>query len=164
MATNCTPRARRALIAVGLITLIGMLVAAAFALGVYVGEHGWTRAGLRYQPSGGAPPQGPLPGAQQPPGNSPLPEGGVQPQGLPPGRPQVIGKILEIAPQALTLATQDGPRRVMLTPETRYQDEAGAPISLEDLQRGQAVAVFGRFVQDGGRQFQAELVVELPPR
>ena len=164
MATNRTPRAQRALIVVGLIVLIGMLVTAAFALGVYVGEHGWTRAGLRYQPGGGRPPQGPPPGAQQPPGNPPQPGGGSTPQGLPPGRPQIVGQILEIAPKALIIATKDGPRGVILIPETRYLDETKASISLKDLQRGQVVGVFGRFNQDGGRQFQADLIVRLPPR
>jgi hypothetical protein len=74
-----------------------------------------------------------------------------------------VGKILEIAPKALTIATKDGPRIVVLTPETRYLDEAGGRIPLKDLHRGLTVAIFGRFTQDGGRQFQADLLVKLPP-
>jgi hypothetical protein len=179
MATNRTSGSSRSLIILGLIVLILMLVSAAFALGVYVGEHGWTRAGLRYQPGavqlpGPNPQPGtgnvPLPGQVPPaatPGASTLPPGarlgtGSLPGGLPPGRPQVTGRVLNITPNAINLATPDGPRLVNLVLETRYLDQAGVAISLRDLQRGDVVAIFGRLIQGGDRQFQANLIVKLP--
>jgi hypothetical protein len=179
MVTNRTSGASRPLIILGLIVLILMLVSAAFALGVYVGEHGWTRAGLRYQPGavqlpgpnpgpgfGGAPAPGQVPPAAAPGAgsvpSSPRQGAGDLPGGLPPGRPQVTGRILNITPNALNLATPDGPRLVNLVAETRYLDQAGEAISFQDLQRGDVVAVFGRLIQGGNRQFQANLVVKLP--
>jgi len=179
MVTDRPSGSSRPLIILGLIVLILMLVSAAFALGVYVGEHGWTRAGLRYQPGAGqlpgpnpqpGPGVGPAPGQFPPaaiPGAGSLPPGARQgagdlPGGLPPGRPQVTGRILNITPNALNLATPDGPRLVSLVPETRYLNDAGGVISLQDLQRGEVVAVFGRLIQGGNRQFQANLIVKLP--
>ena len=64
-------RQRKVLTALGAIWIVCMLLIAAFALGVYVGEHGWTREGLS------------LRGPQRPP-NQPGPDQ-VQPPGLPPG-------------------------------------------------------------------------------
>lgn len=175
MVTNRTPGASRPLIAAGLIVLILMLVSAAFALGVYVGEHGWTRAGLRYQPGAGQlPGPNPQPGfgggpllGQGPPAapsgaGSLRPGTGDLPAGLPPGRPQITGRILGLSPDTLNLATPDGPRLVNLVSETRYLDSSGEAISLQDFQRGDIVAVFGRLTQGGNRQFQANLVVKLP--
>lgn len=152
----------RWLIAIGLIVLIGMLVIGAFALGVYVGEHGWTRAGLQYQP-GAQPPPGQMPpqGGNKPPKDQ-QPPGGA-PDGLPPGRPQIIGRILKITPQSVNIATPDGPRYVILTPKTRYLEENGTPISPSALQRNDVVGVFGRLTQDGKRQFRADVIIKLPP-
>ncbi|RME87104.1 MAG: hypothetical protein D6770_10265 [Anaerolineae bacterium] len=150
MATN---RWKVTLVALGGVVLLGMLLAAAFSLGVYVGEHGWTREGLNYQagpPAGrGAPPTGGRPG------------GGVG--GLPPGRPDVVGRIRRITESALELGTPEGPRTVLLTESTRFQDERRQAITLSDLKPGDVVAVFGRFMQGDGGQLQAEVVVKLPP-
>ena len=162
MAAN---RWKVTLIAFGGVIVILMLVAASFSLGVYVGEHGWTRSGLQYTAGpgpAGQPQRGDQPsqdGARQPPFQS-----GGQPGGLPPGRPDVNGRIRQIAAQGLELATPDGPRLVLLSGETRYQDEGGNSLEFGDLKRGDIVAVFGRFVQGDGGQLQAEFVVRLPPR
>ena len=141
------------LIAAGAMLIVGMLLIAAFALGIYVGEHGWTRAGLTLQGPGGrgqAPPGGP--GA--PGGLPPLPGGGR--------RPDLVGRIGNIFEGTLMLVTPDGPRTVEVDEETEVQTIEGQPASLDDLQRGQHVAVFGHRSGDG-RVLIAELIVLLPP-
>src|SRR3972149_4648417 len=64
---------RRWLVAAGAGILGLMLVAAAFSLGVYVGEHGWTRGGLTYQPQ--------QPGGLLPDAGAPGGPGGAPPAG-----------------------------------------------------------------------------------
>jgi hypothetical protein len=123
-----------------------MLLAAAFSLGVYVGEHGWTREGLTYQPQQ---PAGPLPGAGAP----------VGPGGEP---PVVTGRIRVISPQGLELATPDGPRFVQITAETRFEVPDGEDLGLQDLARGDVVAVFGELMPGDGPRLQATRIVRLP--
>lgn len=152
---------RKLLIAAGTILIASMLLVAAFALGVYVGEHGWTRAGLTLRGPGG-PPQPPGgPGGQSPPGGvlpqpdkPPLPDGGR--------RPDLVGRIRNIFEGTLMLATSDGPRTVELDEHTRVETAEGEPRSLDDLERGHLVAIFGRRNGDG-RVLLAELLVLLPP-
>jgi hypothetical protein len=154
---------KRILIGCGTLIIVGMLVVAAFALGVYVGEHGWTRAALQFQPGAGQMPRGQPPGAG--PGSPPrggTPPGFQLPPGLPPGQPQVVGRIRQIGAADLILATKDGPRQVMLTDETQYQDIKGNALTLSDLAERDIIAVFGSFVPGDGQQLQAEVVVRLP--
>lgn len=145
---------RKLLTAAGAIVIVGLLLIAAFALGVYVGEHGWTRAGLALQgPSAGAP--RPLPGAPGVPGTfSPLPGG---------GRPDLVGRIRGVLVGTLMLATPDGPRTIELDERARVETPGGELRSLDDLERGQRVAVFGRRNGDG-QVLVGELIVLLPPR
>ena len=144
---------RKLLIAVGAIVIVGMLLFAAFALGVYVGEHGWTRAGLTLQGPGRGPAE-PPPGDAGAPGPPPLPGGGR--------RPDLVGHIREVFEGTLTLATSDGPRTVELDEHTRVETTEGEPRSLDGLERGQRVAVFGHRNGDG-QVLVAELLVLLPP-
>ncbi len=150
-------RQRNLLIGAGAFIIVSMLLVAAFSLGVYVGEHGWTRQGLSLQ--GPRPPQ---PG----PGAPPPPDGGGQP-GLPPGEPlpgggpTLTGRIQLILRDRLELITPEGHRLVSLTPRTRIERD-GRPIERSGLRQGQLVAVFGR--NPGGRQaLVADLIVLLPP-
>jgi hypothetical protein len=150
-------------IAGGVILLL-MLAASSFSLGVYVGEHGWTRDGLNY--SAGPP-------AGKAPANDGLPQGGpvlagtvrppLSPAGLPAGRPDLTGRILRIRPQSIEVATPNGPRIVNLSPETRFLDEDGRTISLKDLKNGDTIAIFGRFTAGDGGELQADIVVRLQP-
>ncbi len=149
-------RERPWLLAVGAVIIIGMLLIAAFALGVYVGEHGWTRDGLTLQG----------PGAQ--PGPRPDPDRPLQggPDALPPlpagGRPpDLVGGIRRVMEGTVLLATSDGPRTVELEEATLVETHEGDPRSLDDLQRGQGVAIFGYRGGDG-RALVAELIVLLP--
>ncbi|MEW6718088.1 MAG: hypothetical protein AB1345_11380 [Chloroflexota bacterium] len=152
----------RVLIPIGLLVLICMLVIGAFAIGVYVGERGWTQGGGQAQADVGPPAQ-----VQQPNIKPVLPPSGAGNQiqdllpGLPPGRPQVIGRILQISPNVLELATSDGLRLVQLTSDTSYQEADGSSITLQDLKKRDQVAVFGTFVFGDSTQLQADVIVRL---
>ena len=141
----------RWLIIVGMVVIVGMLVIAAFSVGVYVGEHGWTSGGLRYQPRGHSPPKG-----DSPPARPGIP-------GLPPGPPQIIGRLQVKSSKTILLDTRNGPRHIALTPETRFMNSAGDDLNLEDLQIGDILGVFGRYDPAAG-VFQAEIVLRLPPK
>jgi len=133
----------------GLVILILMLIAAAFSLGVYIGEHGWTKEGLQYRPA--QPQQGAHPPGQQPP------------PGLPPGRPQIIGRVQRITPDNIRLATQNGIRSILIQKQTRTLDENGLTVNRSEIQRGDIVGIFGKFIKEDGGQFQAEVIILLPP-
>lgn len=136
---------RKLLIVFGAIIITGIIAIAAFSLGVYVGEQGWTLS----------PPSLAGPGGQ-------VPTGGQQPAA--PGRePDLIGQVQSLADDSLTVRTPQGPRLVMVTKETRVlrvTDGHEEEVSFEDLQRGIRVAVFGNFGDDG-RTLTAETVVIL---
>jgi hypothetical protein len=140
----------------GAVILLLMLLVGAFSLGVYVGEHGWTGSGLTYQPGPGVLPLAPQ-DQSQPPG-----QGQFQGQGA--DGPRLIGRILEITPQALDLATPDGRRRVELHEGTRYREENGAQLQFSDLAQGDVVAIFGEVIAGDGGKLLAQLVLRLPPR
>ncbi len=152
--------ARRWQLIAGGVVLALMLNAATFSLGMYVGEHGWTREGLRYKPG----PQG-VPGANLLPDVGP--GAGLQLQGGQPGllapQPDLIGRLLLIAADSLELATPAGPRLVRVDGETAVQDERGQPLALGDLHVGDVLAVFGEAIPGGERQFHATRLVRLPP-
>jgi len=145
-------RRRLWLLVVGAAIMVVMLLIAVFSLGVYVGEHGWTREGLTLQgPSARrGPAQQPQPGIGAPP---PLPGGGRP--------PDLVGRIRRILEGTLLLATADGPRTVELEERTEVAARQGDSRSLDDLRPGQTVAIFG--YRDGdGRALVAELIVLLP--
>ncbi|HHH41202.1 MAG TPA: hypothetical protein ENK56_04275 [Chloroflexi bacterium] len=142
----------RVLIWVGAGVIVLMLVTAAFALGVYVGEHGWTREGLTL---GGPGEPDRQPG---PPGGAGMPPG----QPLPGGQPTLVGRIRLRLDEGLELATPQGPRPVSLTSTTRFEDAQGNPIEPDTLRRGDIVAIFGHFEEGGQRTLVADLVVRFP--
>jgi len=150
------------LIGAGAMVIAGLLLIAALALGVYVGEHGWTRAGLTLQGPGAGQPQPPGGQGGQPPPGGGLPQTDRPP--LPGGgrRPDLVGRIRDIFEGTLMLATPDGPRTVELDEHTRVETPEGDARSLDDLERGQHVAIFGHRNGDG-RVLIAGLIVLLPP-
>jgi len=125
------------LIAGGVFTVVVIVAIAAFSLGVYVGEHGWTAGPPSIAGSGGPPKSpvgGPSPGqpgqsGQPPPGGQP----GQPPRGSPgqpslgppgdllPGRPDVIGQVRSVAGDSITLGTPQGPRLVTVNDETEVK-------------------------------------------
>lgn len=144
-------RQRLWLLVIGAVIIVVMLLIAAFSLGVYVGEHGWTRQGLTLQGSGPqpGPVQQPQAGPDAPP---PLPGGGRP--------PDLVGRIRRILEGTLFLATSDGPRTVEIDPATQVQTHGGDPRSLDDLIPGRNVAVFG-YRSGDGQTLVAELIVLL---
>ncbi len=155
-------------ISVGGALLLAMLLASSFSLGVYVGEHGWTRDGLSYSGPGGMgnannrPAQGgnaPVGPALS--GTQPMPQA---PMGLPSGKPNLTGRILRIQPQSIQVTSFTSPRMVVLTAETRFLEQDGRAIALKDLQKGDVIAVYGIFIGDGGGELRADFIVRLPPK
>lgn len=151
---------RKLMIAAGILTLFLIHLIAAFSLGIYIGRHGFSRQGLSLQ--------GPQ-AAQQPPRPGGVPAG--QPDAQPPqdqrsprlpGEPTIVGRIRRIGRDELDLATQEGPRLIILDSETRVWNEEGDRVEIEKLTEEQIVAIFGVF-GDGGQQLHADLIVILPP-
>lgn len=128
-------------IAVGALILVAMLMAGAFSVGVYIGRHGLSGQGLRYQP---------------PPANQAPPTGGQAP------RPDVLGRLRSVSDQGFELATQSGPRLVAVDDETRLTDAQGQSLAWDDLKQGDLLAVFGDFTAGDGRQLLARRVILVP--
>ena len=153
---------RKLLYALGVLIIAGMIAVAAFSLGVYVGEQGWTlREPAVAGPGGDAGPQ--QPGIQGGQGV----QGGAQPppQGNLPAGPAVIGIVNQISKENMVLETQEGMRSVLLDEDTRLVKRVGEkeePAPFAELQRGSRVAVFGEF-GNGGQVVTAELIVILQP-
>ena len=143
---------RKLLIAAGGITIVLMLVLAAFSVGVYVGQHGWTRDGLGLRGPAGDPgrPQPVDPGA---PEKKPALPGNGRP-------PDVSGRIQEYLGDSLLLITAEGPRTIELDERTQITTLEGDVLSPDSLERGQPVAVFG---QRDGQVLIARVIVLLPP-
>jgi len=142
---------RRVMIGIGAVVIVGMMLIAAFSLGVYVGEHGWTWRGVS------------LAGPQRlaaPPGGP----GGAPPGALPGlGQPDALGAVRRVDGEILGLATRDGPRIVEVGEATQVRRIQGEPADIGALRPGTLVAVFGH-PGDGGRVLVADLIVILPSR
>jgi len=137
-------------IIIGAVMLLLIMLTGAFSLGVYIGRHGLSQEGLRYQPDQ--------------PGGMPEPQSADRPHNLPSGDPDLIGLIRTLSPQGIQLATQEGPRLVEVDDATHVQDTEGRSLKLPDLRLGDIVAVFGDFTPGDGRRLLATHVVRLPPR
>ena len=141
-------RAHKVMVGLGGVLIVGMLLVAAFSLGVYVGEHGWTWRGISLA---GPQPQ-PRPGAGPPPPALP---------GL--GRPDLVGRVRRVEEARLSLATPKGPRVVEVTDRTRVRTVDGEEVGMEEVQSGGLVAVFGHPDQSR-RLLIADVIVLLPAR
>jgi len=137
-------------IIIGAVMLLLILLTGAFSLGVYIGRHGLSPEGLRYQPS-------------QPDG-MPEPLPADRRWNLQFGEPDLIGLIRDISPQGIQLATQEGPRLLETNDATRVFDTVGQLLKLADLRLGDIVAVFGDFTPGDGRHLLAAHIVRIPPR
>lgn len=144
---------RKLLIGAGATLIVSMLIIAAFALGVYVGKHGWTRKGLALQ-GPGAPPKRPTDDPVEPGGPQPLPENDRP--------PDLVGRIRDIFDGTLTLATPDGPCTVEMDADTIVESPGGRVRTRGDVTHGQLVAIFGHRTGDG-HVLLAERIVLLPP-
>lgn len=160
---------QKLLIAGGVFIVVAIVAIAAFSLGVYVGEHGWTAGPPSIAGPGGGPPPGqpgqPPPDGQpgQPPGRGPGQPSFGPPGDLPPGRPDVIGQVRSVAGDSITLQTPQGPRLVTVNDETEVKRAKGEEeASLADIEPGTPIAVFGQF-NGGGKTLVAQVIVILPP-
>lgn len=156
----------RLLIGVGAVVIVALLLIAAFSIGVYVGENGWTWRGVSLAgpgvrpngPQAGGPPANPLPpgGAVQPPA------GAVPGPALPARPPDLTGRVRALDGGILHLASPDGPRAVQVTDRTQVHTPEGEVAGLDALRREMIVAVFGHR-GDGGQMLVADIVVILRP-
>jgi hypothetical protein len=135
-------------IIIGAVVLLLMLLAGTFSLGVYIGRHGLSREGLRYQPAQMTNPQG-LQQSNRPPG-------------FPEGEPQLIGRLRSVTRQGIELATQNGVRFVATDQETKLLNERGQALQRSDFQVGDILAIFGEFSINEGKQLLAEVIIRLP--
>ena len=142
-------KGHKLLISSGAAVIVAMILIATFSLGVYVGEHGFTRDGLTLR---GLDPGGPAQAPRTSPG---APVNANRP-------PDVIGRIRQNLGGSLLLATPDGPRTIELNDQTQVRTPEGELRPLDALRPGQPVAIFGHRNGDG-RVLIAELVMLLPP-
>jgi len=152
----------RWLIIIGMIIIIGMLVTAAFALGVSVGKNGWGNSEMQGPPVKNPQPPDPQQGGQnRPTGGQQTPQDGPN---IPPGRPQIVGKLRELSDERLLLAAQNGLREITITPDTRFITDSGDHLEFADLVKGNILGVFGHFIPNDGGVFLADIVIRLPPK
>lgn len=137
-------------IVIGAVMLMLILLIGSFSLGIYVGRHGLSQGGLRYQPAL--------------PGDTHEPKSAGRAEDLPIGNPDVIGRIRALAPRGIQIATQEGPRLVEVNDPTRVLDAKGKSLKLTDLSLGDIVAVFGEFSSRDGQRLLATHIVRIPPK
>jgi hypothetical protein len=135
------------LLGAGAALLVGMMVLAAFSLGVYVGHQGLLVGTLD---NFGARAVADQPAAvQQPSGPA---------QELPAATPALVGKVGAITNEGLFVRTMGGLRLVEVGEETRIRNGRGQTLSTSDLRPGANVVVFGEFSEDG-RTLLANVIV-----
>jgi hypothetical protein len=138
---------RKTLLGAGAALLVGMMVLAAFSLGVYVGHQGLLVGTLD---NFGARAVADQPAAvQQPSGPA---------QELPAATPALVGKVGAITNEGLFVRTMGGLRLVEVGEETRIRNGRGQTLSTSDLRPGANVVVFGEFSEDG-RTLLANVIV-----
>ncbi len=141
---------RKMLVGAGAALLVGMMVLAAFSLGVYVGHQGllvgtldnFGARAVADQPAAAQQPSGPA-------------------QELPAGTPALVGKVGGITNEGLFVRTVGGLRLVEVGEETRIRNGQGQELAMSDLRPGANVLVFGKFSEDG-RSLIAETIVLVP--
>jgi len=164
---------RTVLIVTGTALIVLVVAIAAFSLGVYVGIHGWAAespavAGLGQRPAAAAQAaaqQAQLAAGQPEPTTvQPVQTPGTAWQSGP--QPQLIGRVRSRSGATVTLNTAEGPRLVQLGPDVQVSQavvgQPEVPASLDQVQPGQRLAVFGQFVGDGGGRLIARRLVLLP--
>jgi hypothetical protein len=137
-------------IVIGAVVLLLMLLIGTFSLGVYIGRHGLSRDGLRYQPAQQVKPQGIDP-ADRPPG-------------IPQGEPDLVGKLRSGSRKGIELATQNGIRFVTIDENTRLLNDRGEALESTDLRAGDILAIFGEFSANEGQQLHANVIVRVPEK
>jgi hypothetical protein len=76
----------------------------------------------------------------------------------------VIGRVRSVAGDSITLDTPQGPRLVTVNDETEVKRAEGeGEASLEDIEPGTPIAVFGQFNGTGKTLLAQVIVIFLPP-
>ena len=71
----------------------------------------------------------------------------------------MIGQVRSVAGDSITLDTPQGPRLVTVNDETEVRlAEGEREVSLEDIEPGTPIAVFGQF-NGGGKTLVAQMIV-----
>jgi len=133
--------------------LLLMLLTGTFSLGIYIGRHGLSREGLRYQPAQ-VNPQDHVQGFN--PQN--------RPAAIPQDQPDLIGRLRRGSREGIELATENGIRFVLIDNDTKFVDTEGRSLKGTDLKAGDVLAVFGEFNVNEGQQLLASVIVRLPER
>jgi hypothetical protein len=142
---------RKVGIGAGATLLVGIMVLAAFSLGVFVGHQGLLTGTVG---NFGARPAVDQPVAPQAPASGPA-------QNLPMGRAALVGAVGGMTNEGLFVRTLQGPRLVEVNEETAVRDRQGRELSLSDLKPGAQVSIFGEFSEDG-RTLTANTIVVVP--
>ena len=75
----------------------------------------------------------------------------------------MIGRVRSVAGDSITLDAPQGPLLVTVNDETEVKRAEGEEeASLEDIEPGTPIAVFGQF-NGGGKTLVAQVIVILPP-
>ena len=135
-------------IAIGAVVLMLMLFIGTFSLGVYIGRHGLSREGLRYQPAQQVNPQGVDP-ANRPPG-------------IPQGEPDLIGRLRSGSQRGIELATRNGVRFAAIDENTKLLNQRGEALERTDIRAGDILAIYGEFNINEGQQLLANVIVRIP--
>lgn len=151
---------RRLMIVVGAAIMAGIMLVAAFSLGVWVGSGRADNPALFGGPGPQAPrpAQGPAAGQTRPTGPGQAPALGTIARA-----PDLVGRIQALSGNNLTIEAPGGPRIVRLAPDTEVILPDGSKGQVENLTRGSTVAVVG-VTGDDGRSFRAEAIAILPGR
>jgi len=145
-------RSQRILIILGGALLVGLMVIAAFALGVYVGD--------RRRPPTAADLLGRPVGQANPPGAAGLPLDVLR---VLPRPPDFVGEVQSVRGRSVVVRGPQGDRTVALDDFTvlyRPDSSKGSP---QDLRPGLVIAVVGT-PADGGRTVIADAIAVLPPQ
>lgn len=149
-----TRRQRWAIVA-SVSVLVAIMVAVAFAAGIYIGNNRELAPGIAPGIAGGPPPgqagpqrfgqpQAPAnQGVQQQQPANPAAPGAQQQGGQQVVRPafDAVGSLAQAAEGTLTLVTPDGPRQIPVDGQTRFVRDDGAPVSPASLRPNTVLGV-----------------------
>lgn len=139
-------------IIIGGVILIIMLMLGSFSIGVYLG-----RLGTKQEP----------PKDIETTRVPMLPQNDLQEKAggeIQINNPELVGRLMFVGKDGIQLTTEEGKKFVIVDEDTRVWNWSGETLQLRDLGRYDILAVYGDFIQEGGRQLRADLIVRLPPR
>ena len=145
----------------GLIIITGILVTAAFSLGLYVGKRGLIEQGIQQginQPRQTVNNQQP---AQNLPDQNAAQAHDNQSAQIRQEQPDLTGRFVNFSDNLLVLNTPNGMRQVILSEDTLLISPEKGELSWEDISRGDTLAIFGS-LNENTRQLEAVRIILLP--